>query len=308
MKRFLLAALVLLAGQTMAEPLRVALLEVKDLSGMASDPKLGGGIDTARLAEKAILSIGKQLVASEDVTVIDRRDFIEQIERLRPKDMGEPTPLRPSFLQAAQALDADVVLRGTLLGLSTGKQVINQGGHNAEFSTVSLRVSVEALDATDGAVIAVTDGTVRRQFRQTETLSTVLGEDDVLTMLDDAFAQAVPAVQKSIESRRERMAQRPKVTLTVRTSADPAMVEVDGLLIGTTPIENFEVYQGDHVVSITKPGFSTITKKVLLDRSMALEFPMLREELTADEVKAIYESSDLKIIQSPPGVILHTVD
>ena len=302
----LIAALTTVASH--AAPLRVALMDVKDLSGMASDPKLGGTIDTSKLAEKAIYSLGRQLVTREDVTVIDRRDFLDQMEKLRPKDLGEPTPIKPSFLQAAQALNADVVLRGNIMSLSTGKQTVNQGGYSTEFSTVSLRVSLEALDAVDGAVIAITDGAVRRQFRQTDATSTTLSEDDVLTMMDEAFAKAIPEVQKAVDARAEKMTQRPKVVLSVKTSEDPAMIEVDGLLIGTSPIDNFEVYQGDHVLTVSKPGYMMITKKVLLDRNTEINVPMLREELTAEEIKTIYEKADLEIIQSPPGLIINSVD
>ncbi len=309
MKRIIMA--LLLAASTLttdAAPLRVALIDVQDLSGMASDPALGGAIQSGKLAEKAIFSLAKQLVNNEAFTLIDRRDFMDQMERYRPKDLGEATPFRPSFLQAAQALRADLILKASILSLSTGKQTVNQGGYKTDQSTLALRVSIEALDAKDGAVVAITEGSVRQSFRQTDMTSTTLSEDDVLQMLDKAFAQAIPAVEEAVAKRAEQLAQRPTVMLAVKTDADPALLEVDGLLVGSTPVTDFQIYQGDHVIRIGKPGYQQVTKKVLFEKDTTIEVPMIREQLTAEELKEIYEKIELKVIDVEPGLIINTID
>jgi len=52
-----------------------------------------------------------------------------------------------------------------------------------------------------------------------------------------------------------------KVKLWVRTSADPAMIELDGILLGSSPVENVEVLRGDQTLTVTRPGYETITRK-----------------------------------------------
>ncbi len=292
-----------------AAPLRVAVLDFEDATGMKSDERLGGAIAPGALAEKGVNAIGKQLANKEGFVLLDRRDFLAQMEQTRTLDMGTNTPVRPSFLQAAQALRADIVLRGTILSLSTGKQLINQGGYTADNSVMTLRVSLEALDALDGTVIAVADGSSKFTVRQTEAMQTVLSEDDVLGMMDSALAKAIPPLEEALNARVAQIQARPTVKLTVKTTSEPAMVEIDGLLIGSTPIDNFELYKGDHILRITKPGYQQITKRVLFEKDTLVEAPMLREDLTAEEKKQVLDSANIDLIGSDvPGLIIHSVE
>lgn len=308
MKRLLfvgvwLAGLAVVGAQT---PARVAVLEFQDQTGMKADALQGGAVAPGAMAEKGVFVLGKVLANRPGFTLIDRRDLLEQMDKLQPKDQGEKTPTKPSFLQAAQALRADVVLRGSILSLSSGKQMVNQGGYQADLSTLSVRVGLEALDAVDGAVIAATDGVARHSVRQTANLQTLLGEDDILMLMEKAVNEAVPGLEKALNARAEQQKQRPTVKLAIKTTEDPALVEIDGILVGSTPIEQIDVYKGDHVITVGKPGYQQVTKRILLEQDSRLEFPMLREQLTADELARIYEKIQLKVIQTDPGVIVNT--
>lgn len=293
---------------TAQSPSRVAVLEFQDQTGMKADALQGGGIAPGAMAEKGVFVLGKTLANRAGFTLIDRRDLMEQMEKLQPMDQGEKTPTKPSFLQAAQLLRADVVLRGSILSLSSGKQMVNQGGYQADLSTLSVRVGLEALDAVDGSVIAASDGVARHSVRQTANVQTQLGEDDVLMLMEKAVSEAVPALEKALVARAEQQKQRPTIKLAIKTDADPALVEIDGVLVGSSPIEEIAVYQGDHVLTISKPGYQQVTKRILLEKDSRIEAPMLREQLTADEWAKIYEKASLKIIKADPGVIVNTWD
>lgn len=291
-----------------AAPLRVAVLEFQDQTGLRSDPRLGGLMARGALAERGVFMLGKHLVNREGFVLIDRRDFLDQVERLQPLDSGRSTPTKPSFLQVAQALRADAVLRGNLISFSPGKRTVNQGGYNVEFATLSVRVGLEALDAIDGAVIAVADGVAQTQVRQTATLQTELGEDEILNLLDEAVSKAVPQLEHALLARAEQQRNRPTVRISVQTTADPALVEINGILVGTTPLEDFEIYQGDHVLTVGKPGYRDVTKRILFEQDARVEVPMLRTELTADELKEVLESMRMHVFLGEPGIVIHRLD
>ncbi len=305
------SCMLLIAGiafETMSAPLRVAVLEFQDQTGLRSDPRLGGRMTEGALAERGVFMLGKHLVNSEGFVLIDRRDFLDQVERLQPFDSGRPTPTKPSFLQVAQALRADAVLRGNLISFSPGKRTVNQGGYTTEFATLSVRVGLEALDALDGAVIAVADGTAQTQIRQTATLQTELGEDEILNLLDEAVSKAIPQLEQALLARAEQQRSRPTVRISVQTTSDPALVEINGILVGTTPLENFEIYKGDHVLTIGKAGYRDITKRILFEQDARIEVPMLRTELTADELKEVLESMRMHVFLGEPGLVIHQIN
>ena len=301
------------AAMTSAASIRVALMDFQDQTGMKSDADLGGGIVPSVLADKGVFLLSEQLVGKDGFTLVDRRDFMDQMAKLQPRDMGEKTPTKPSFIQAAQALNTDVVLRGSLLSFSTGKRVVDQGGYKTEFSTASLQVGIEALDSVDGTVVAMTTGAADGNFRQTAANYTVMSEADVIALLKKAIAEAIPNVESALQTRLSKLESRPKVKLSVSTSADPALIEVDGILVGTSPVKNLEIYQGDHVLTVGKPGYRDITKRIMFEKSTEIEVPMMRTELSAEEMKEVLEKSRLDLISVnggvlQPGLIIKTVE
>ena len=75
----------------------------------------------AAVAGKGVLALGALLANEPEYTLIDRRDFLAQIQA-----SGGGAAPRPSFLRAAQALNADVVLRGVLLSFAPGRERVDQ--------------------------------------------------------------------------------------------------------------------------------------------------------------------------------------
>lgn len=307
MKNALIFTVLMAALTGFAAPIRVALMDFDDQTGKGPDPALGR-VEPAALAAKGAFLLAKQLLGREGFVLIDRRDFMAQIEQLRPTDAGAPTPTRPSFIQAAQALNADAVLRGALMGFSSGKRVVNQGGYKTEFNTLSVRVGVEALDPVDGSVIATADGAASGDFRQTEASYSELSEDEIVTLMEKAVAGATPALVEALGAKAAREEARPKVKISIKTDADPALVEVDGILVGTTPVQGLAVYQGDHVLTVGKPGYQDVTKRILFEKDASIEVPMLRTDLSADEWKQVLEKARLNLFNVDPGIVITTVE
>lgn len=314
MKTRTILAVLALAGMSAvctAAPLRVLVTDFADQTGLRPDERLGGSVRPGAIADKGAFLLNKALTGKEGFILIDRRDYVAQVEKFRPTDSGAETPTRPTFIHAAQSLNADVVLRGSLLSFSTGKQVVDQGGFRTEFSTLSTRVAIEALDPVDGSVIAVGEGRAEQKFRQTESSMTVVSEDDALELVEKALAEALSPLEGALAAREAAAAERPKVKLTIKTSADPALVEIDGVLVGTTPVDGLEVYQGDHVLTIGKPGYRDVTKRIQFQKNASIEVPLIRSELSAEEMKEVLEKARLNIISTDgiePALIIKEIE
>ena len=299
------------AAVVYAAPVRVALMDFTDQSGGSTDALLGGKVNTALMADKGVFALSKAMLGKGDFVLIDRRDFMAQMQKMGATDEGKPTDIKPSYIQAAQALRADAVLRGMLQSFSVGKEKINQGGYQADFVTVTVRVMVEAVDAVDGTILAMAEGVAKDKLRQTANQQTELGEDEMLQMMQTAINNAVPELLQALTARMEQNAAREKVMLAVSASENPAMVEIDGILVGTTPFDSLEVYKGDHVLSVTRPGYMSITKRLVLDGNTKIDVPMLRTDLTAEERKQILEGSDMRVYLNEggkPDLVVQTLD
>lgn len=281
-----------------AAPSRVAILDFEDQTGMRSETALGGAVDPAALAAKGVTALGRLWANRPGFVLVDRRDLLAHMTNAKPL---EPTP---SPIRLAQAVNADLLLRGSLQTLSVGKTVVRQGGHQVDFATVTLRVGLEAIDAMDGAIVASSIGSASRQVRQTENLQTVLGEAELLTMLEEALAAAAPEIEKVLAQRRTEVAERATVRISIRTTADPALVELDGMLIGTTPIENFRITKGDHILTVGRAGYRDVRKRILMDRDMLIEVPMIRTELTAEELKDVLDKARVHAVIGEPGLTI----
>lgn len=298
------------AAAVVSEPIRVALLDFDNKASLSSDAAVVGGIRPQTLADKGVYALGKVMVNQPGFVLIDRRDFLNQLQAVQLRGGSASNIIQPSFLRAAQAVNADVVLRGSLLSYSPGKQVINQGGYKAEFLALVLRVGLDALDTRDGAVIASVDGSARKEFRQTDAQQTVVGEDDLLALMQSAVEKAAPELTKALQARMDQDRRRPVVKLSVKSSADPALVELDGILIGATPLTDFKTYAGDHVLTVGKSGYRDVNKRILINTDLRVEVPLIRTELTADEIKEVLEKSRLNIIAGTPepALIINTVE
>jgi PEGA domain-containing protein len=289
-----------------ARPVRVIMLDFADETGGNADIALTGSLDSKTFTEKGPYFLQKSLLSSSEFTLIDRRDFIRQIEELRLRDGSDPvpnsffaskerhTPLSPTFFNAARSLNGDALIRGSLLALSTSKQKINQGGYQADFTTLNLRVVLQALDTVDGDVIAIEEGRASRKFRQTSSVQTEIGEDELLDLYQQAIAAAVPGIKMQLQGRINKDT---KVKIWITTSADPALIELDGILLGSSPVEGVEVIRGDHTLTVTRPGYETITKKIMLESNMKITVPMISNQLNAKERKEALSNMNLRILK-----------
>lgn len=305
LKGLIVLAVASVSLSAMAEDLfRVAVLDFENQAGPLPSYVPATALAPEQMSEKGAFLLNKRLAQEPGFRLIDRRDFFTQMEKFQ-----KGSEAAPSFLRAAQQLNADVILRGTLMSLSSSRSAVHQGGYTAYMDDFSVRVGIEALDTRDGSVLAAADGVASRRFRQTDNVQTTLGEDDVLQLMDGAMQETLPAIKDALTKKQEEFKNKPKVKVSITTSADPALVEIDGLLIGSTPLADFEIYNGDHTITIGKAGYRDVSKRVLFEKDTRIEVPMLRTELTADEMKEVLDNSRVNLYQGiEPGFIIQTVE
>ena len=140
--------------------------------------------------------------------------------------------------------------------------------------------------------MAVEEGKASRKFRQTGSVQTEIGEDALLDLYKEAIAAAVPGIEKQLKGKLNAAG---KIKLWIATSADPAMIELDGILLGSSPVEGVEVLPGDHTLTVTRPGYETITKKLMLENSMKITVPMISNQLSAEERKEALSNMNLRL-------------
>ncbi len=278
---------VMIVGTVGASPMRIVLLDCEDQTDTRPDTPVLRGVTSKALANKAGNLVGKHVVGSDMFTLIDRRDFTSKVSAAQnDKQLGNVDASK-LFIHAARALDADGVLRSSILAFSTSTRTVDQGGHKTQLATLSVRIMLEVLDVTGGAVVAMSDGIAQQEFRITSNDLSQIGEEDALKLLETAIANAMEPMAKSVGKYAARRAGKKKVSISIKTSADPAIVEVDGVMIGSTPLIDYEVYSGDHIVTIGKPGYQDLSKRILIEKDSSITVPLLRNEFTMEELKEI---------------------
>lgn len=177
-------------------------------------------------------------------------------------------------------------------------------------ANASMTVAVQAQDVVDGSVIAMSTGNAKQSFRQTANVQTELSEDDVLALMGKALDKAIPEVTAGVNKKVVELEKRGKVLLTVMSTADPAMVEIDGVLVGSTPMDKLTIYKGEHLFHVSRPGYESITKRVNLNNDATIQVPMLRTDLTADEKTEILKSADLRayMMDGKPDLLIQTIN
>jgi len=284
-----------------AQPPKVAVSDFEVVSAMAADEQLAGRITKPILSNVAPLVLMENLVQDGRLKVIDRRDLLGQMAKQdelasRVEQLGGKPSAKSDLLRAAQALGADYVIRGSVTSFSTSRRAVDLKGYQTDFLRLDLGLAIEALDVRDGTVLKLIPGKASREYRQTKELNEQIGEGDVAEMIRAAVADAGSRLASAVTEMAEAGQKQPRVRIAVTTTADPALVELDGMLIGTTPLDGVEVYSGDHVLTVGKAGYHDVVSRVQMDRDLRIQVPLLKTELSADEAAEVIKSLRFAVV------------
>ena len=78
--------------------------------------------------------------------------------------------------------------------------------------------------------------------------------------------------------------------------------------MGSTPLENLEVYKGDHVLTVGKAGHRDITKRINLEQDTRVTVPLMRVELSAEEMKEVLKNVRFHAFHGvEPALVIETI-
>ncbi len=294
-------ALLMIPSLIMAAPLRVAVLD--GLDETAGRPDASKYVETPAdsFTKKAYYLLAAQLTTDPDMSVIDRRDLLGQVQ----KSEKDGPAGSASVLRAVQMLNADIMIKPVLLVFSTSKEMIDINKQTAENIKLQMKISIQALSPVDGSIVAMAEGGAINNLRQTDSVKKTIGDAEATQMMEDAMKIAVPELLQKIKANQLAVAQKPVKKLTITTDADPALVEIDGLLVGSTPLNDYEVYEGDHAIAVSRPGYRALSKKINITKNVAIQVPMLKTDLSADDIKELVSKAKVNIYSGiEPALII----
>ncbi len=302
--KFTMAAL-MVPTLLFAAPLRVAVLDgIDETAGRSEESKY---IQTPAdsFSKKAYYLLASQMTTDVDMSVIDRRDLLGQIQ----KSEKDGSAGGASVLRAAQMLNADIMVKPVLLVFAVSKEIIDINNQTTENINMQMKISIQALSPVDGSVVAMAEGGAKTSLRQTASVKKTMGDAEATQMIEESMKEAVPALLQKIKANQVAVAQKPVKKMTITTESDPALVEIDGLLVGSTPLKDYEVYEGDHAITVSKPGHRGLSKKINITKNVSIHIPMLRTELTAEEIRDLMSKAKVNIYSGiEPALIIRETE
>ena len=237
---------------------------------------------SSRLAGQGLLLISRQVVTD----AIAKEGDGARLDGLLSE--------RSSSLRLAQSLGAEFILLASLSSVTRDQRTFNDGGLQVTSANHVLRVTYRIAEAGDGGALAGDSLRVSRNLRGTQT-GGIESTEIYNQLVDDAAAgilKAFPA--KALQASKAEVAKPPTIEVAIsaapvdltqnplqlpdlRVAADGSVskggaapvevtladvsVEVDGVLVGTTPAA-LRLTPGFHKLRLTRPGFRDLEQTI----------------------------------------------
>ena len=270
---------VLLAGMAQAAP--KAALFVQNRAGAPLEAQLDAFND---LISTRLTAAGFEVIRAQDVLARFAesrsaeenqalRQAIEALQTVKAEGTVEGPSQEAAALRTAQLMGADYLVLASLVSLGESKMNIQAYGVTQQQTVTTLRLALRVLEGVRGAqiygdVVAVSEKVAQNSNLQIQT------DDLVNTLLDRGAGELAGRVQGSIAKiEAAQPADAALAAVTVKSTAEGAAVEVDGVVVGTAP-GTFQFRPGVHEVRVTKEGYAAWEKSVNFTDGMALVVPM----------------------------------
>ena len=276
-----LGLMAVLLGAATAQGAPKAALFVQNRAGAQLESRLDAFNDlvSTRLADAGFEVIRYQdaldrFVESrraEDAQVL--RQFAETLQTAKAEATVDGPSREASALRTAQLMGADYLVFASLVSLGENKLNVQAYGTTQQQTVTTLRVALRILEGAGGAqvygdTIVVSEKIAQNAFAQVEA------GDLVDTLLDRGAVELASRVGDSRAKLEAARAAAPALaSVKVTTPEAGAAVEVDGVVVGTTP-GAFQIRPGVHEVRVSKEGYATWEKSVAFADGMELSVPL----------------------------------
>ena len=274
-------ALGLMLGVAAAQAAPKAALFVQNRAGAPLEAQLDAFND---LLSTRLTAAGFEVIRAQDVLARfaesrsaeesqTLRQAVEALQTVKAEGTVDGPLPEAAALRTAQWMGADYLVLASLVSLGENKMNIQAYGLTQQQTVTTLRLALRVLEGARGAQIYGDTVAVSEKIAQNSNLQVAAG-DLVNTLLDRGAGELASRVQGSrakIEA--AQPAEAALASVTVKTTAEGAAVEVDGVVIGTAP-GVFQVRPGAHEVRVTKEGYATWEKTVDFTDGLALLVPL----------------------------------
>ena len=280
MKRVLAVAMGLAVMAVAAQAAPRAALFVQNRAGAQLEGQLDAFND---LASTRLADAGFEVIRYQDV--LDRftesraaeaaqelRQGVEALQTAKSEGTVDGPAQEASALRIAQLMEADYLVFASLVSLGENKVNVQAYGMAQQAKTATLRLALRVLEGDRGAQIYGDVVAVSEKILETANLQVAAG-DQLNTLLDRGAGELAGRVRGSVAKIEAAKPAAALASVTVRTPAEGAAVEVDGVVVGTAP-GTFQIRPGVHEVRVTKEGYATWEKSVAFADGQVLDVPM----------------------------------
>ena len=281
MKRAWMAmALGLMLGATAAQAGPKAALFVQNRAGATLEGQLDAFNDLVgtRLTEAGfevfraqdVLARFAESRSAEESQAL--RQAVEALQTAKSEGTVDGPAQEASALRIAQLMEADYLVFASLVSLGENKVNVQAYGMAQQAKTATLRLALRVLEGDRGAQIYGDVVAVSEKILETANLQVDAG-DQLNALLDRGAGELAGRVRGSVAKIEAAKPAAALASVTVRTPAEGAAVEVDGVVVGTAP-GTFQIRPGVHEVRVTKEGYATWEKSVAFADGQVLDVPM----------------------------------
>ena len=313
MKKFWMAMVLGLALAAAADAAPRAALFVQNRAGA----QLEGQLDAfADLVATRLGEAGFEVIRSQDVLdrfaesrgaqeQADLHQAVEALQTVKSEGTADEPAQASSALRLAQTLNADYLVFAALVSLGENKTSVQAYGTAQQAVTTTLRVALRVLEGGDGAQLYGDTLAVNDKISQNAYVQTQAG-DQLNTLLDRGAVELAGRVKGSLEKiEAAKPAAAALASVTINSTVAGAAVELDGVAVGSAP-GVFQVRPGVHRMRVTKEGYATWEKSVLLADGQALTIPLemsaagiarkgeLEEQSRVDDIAREQSAADAK--------------
>lgn len=127
---------------------------------------------------------------------------------------------------------------------------------------------------------------------------------EALTVVNHKFAESIDLASSEILTF-ESLTNKKLISLAIISSPDGALVKLDGITRGFTPISLEDITEGDHLILISLPGYleKEIRAKTVLGRKLIINVKLAQEKIEQEATPSAEEKTSpyVEIKDTPTG-------